>query len=398
VKILFLCHEFPIASYAGTLRVLHSLEPLARKYGHEITLLAFKLEGKTYPDLSRFCKTETVELKNWPGVKAPLAAFANIVGGRNMAYSSKMASRFCSLMTENQYDLLVIDHPVMLGYARGLAIPKVLLEAFELAEIAKMNLKDETNRFLKPARWLYYRQMTNYADKYEIVDKIIAVSKNQKETVLSHRPDLDIEIIPTGIDPEYFKPQEPEAEYPNLIITGTMSFPSNERAVLNFYRNVFPLVRDKVPGVKLYIAGSGPGKELLTLAGDPSVAVTGYLEDLRPTISRAWVAVAPLQEGFGQKIRVLQLLAMGKTIVATPLAAQGLEVTPGKNIVIAEKPETMAKNIEDLMHDPALRQQIGAEARKLAETTYNWDELTARLNEVFEEAVKKNTKARELTS
>jgi polysaccharide biosynthesis protein PslH len=398
VKILFLCHEFPIASYAGTLRVLHSLEPLAGEYGHEITLLAFKMDGKTYPDLGRFCKTETVELKNWPGAKAPLAAFTNIVGGRNMAYSSKMASRFCALMTENQYDLLVIDHPVMLDYARGLAIPKVLLEAFELAEIAKMNLKDETNRFLKPARWLYYRQMKHYADKYAIVDKIIAVSQKQKEIVLSHRPDLDIEVIPTGIDTEYFKPQKPEAEYPNLIITGTMSFPSNQRAVLDFYHNVFPLVRDKVPGVKLFIAGSGPGKELLKLAAYPSVVVTGYLEDLRPTISRAWVAVAPLNEGFGQKIRVLQLLAMGKTIVATPLAAQGLEVTPGKNIIIAEKPEAMAKKIEELMHDPALRQQIGAEARKLAETTYNWDKLTARLNEVFGEAVKKNTKARELTS
>jgi polysaccharide biosynthesis protein PslH len=389
VKILFLCHEFPIASYAGTLRVLHSIEPLAVKYRHEITLLAFKLEGKTYPDVSRFCKTETVELKNWPGVKAPLAALSNFLGGRGMAYSSKMASRFCSIMSENQYDLLVIDHPVMLTYTGGLAIPKVLLEAFELAEIAKMNLKDEANRFLKLARWLYYRQMSNYAERYATVDKIIAVSQKQKETVLSHRPDLDIEVIPTGIDTDYLRPQGPEDLSPNLIITGTMSFPSNERAVLNFYNNVFPLVRDKVPGVKLYIAGSGPGKGLLKLAADPSVVVTGYLEDLRPAISRAWAAVAPLNEGFGQKIRVLQLLAMGKAVVATPLAAQGLEVTPGKNIIIAEKPEAMAKKIAELMHDPALRQQIGAEARKLAETAYNWEKLTERLNEVFEEAVKK---------
>ena len=154
MKILFLCHEFPIASYAGTLRVLHSLEPLAGKYGHDITLLAFKLDGKNYPDLSRFCKTETVELKNWPGLKAPRAALANFLGGREMAYSSKMAAKFCTLMGNNKFDLLVIDHPVMLAYTGGLKIPKVLLEAFELAEIAVMNLKDETNWFLKPVRWL----------------------------------------------------------------------------------------------------------------------------------------------------------------------------------------------------------------------------------------------------
>jgi polysaccharide biosynthesis protein PslH len=398
VKILFLCHEFPIASYAGTLRVLHSLEPLATKYGHEITLLGFKLEGKKYPDLSRFCKTETVEIKNWPGIKAPRAALANFVGGRDIAYSSKMAARFCKIMTDNKFDLLVIDHPVMLTYTGGLSIPKVLLEAFELSEIAKMNLDDETNWLLKPVRWIYYRQMKHYADKYAAVDKIIAVSQKQKETVLSHRPDLDIEVIPTGIDTEYLQPQGPEDLNPNLIITGTMSFPANRRAALEFYRNVFPLVRDKVPGVKLYVAGSGPGKELLKLTSDPSVVVTGFLEDLRPTISRAWVAAAPLREGFGQKIRVLQLLAMGKAVVATPLAAQGLEVTPGKNIIIAEKPEAIAKKIEELMRSPDLRQQIGAEARKLAQTVYNWDKLTERLNGVFIAAVQKKAAARELKS
>jgi glycosyltransferase involved in cell wall biosynthesis len=398
VKILFLCHELPIASYAGTLRVLHSLEPLSGKYGHEITLLAFKLEGKNYPDLSRFCKTQTVEIKNWPGLKAPLAALANILGGRNTAYSSKMAARFCSIMTENNFDLLVIDHPVMLPYTEGLAIPKVLLEAFELAEIAKMNLESETNWVLKPVRWIYYRQMKHYADKYAAVDKIIAVSQKQKEVVLSHRPDLDVEVIPTGIDADYLKPKEAEAEYPNIIITGTMSFPTNQQAVLNFYHHVFPLVKNKVPGVKLFIAGSGPGKELLKLSVDPSVVVTGYLEDLRPVISRAWVAVAPLFEGFGQKIRVLQLLAMGKAVVATSLAAQGLEVTPGKNIIVADAPADMAEKICELLEQPELRKQIGAEARKLAETVYNWDKLTERLNEVFELAVKKNTAARDIKS
>jgi polysaccharide biosynthesis protein PslH len=372
--------------------VLHSLEPLSGKYGHEITLLAFKLPGKHYPDLSRFCKTEIVEIKNWPGLKSPAAAVSNFIGGRNTAYSSKMAAKFCSLMTDSHYDLLVIDHPVMLPYTEGLKIPKVLLEAFELAEIARMNLENETNWLLKPARWLYYRQMKDYADKYAAVDKIIAVSQKQKENVLSHRPDLDIEVIPSGVDTEYFQTQETEAEYANLIITGTMGIPSNCRAALNFYHNVFPRVKNKFPGIKLFIAGANPGKELLKLTVDPAVAVTGYLEDLRPVISRAWVAVVPLLEGFGQKIRVLQLLAMDKAVVATSLAAQGLEVTPGRNIVVADEPQAMADKIVELLAQPQLRKNIGAEARKLAETAYNWEKLTQRLNEVFEGVVKNNAR------
>jgi polysaccharide biosynthesis protein PslH len=389
VKILFLCHEFPIASYAGTLRVLHSLEPLSGKYGHEITLLAFKIQGKNYPDLSRFCKIETVELKRWPGLKSPVVALANFIAGRNMAYSVKMAAKFCSIMTASHYDLLVIDHPVMLPYTEGLKIPKVLLEAFELAEIARMNFENETNWLLKPARWLYYRQEKDYAEKYAAVDKVIAVSQKQKEIVLSHCSGLDVEVIPSGVDTEYLKLQEPEAEYPNLIITGTMGFLGNRRAALSFYRDVFPLVKNKFPGIKLFIAGNNPGKELLKLTADPSVVVTGYLEDLRPVISRAWVAVAPLLEGFGQKIRVLQLLAMGKAIVATSLAVQGLEVTPDKNIIVADGPEAIAEKIGELLAQPELRKKIGAEARKLAEMVYNWEKLTQRLNEVFVAAAQK---------
>jgi glycosyltransferase involved in cell wall biosynthesis len=197
------------------------------------------------------------------------------------------------------------------------------------------------------------------------------------------------------MDADYFQPLGQENFVPTLIITGTMSVPTNRQAALNFYHNVFPLVRDNVPGVKLYIAGSGSGKELQKLAADPSVVVTGYMEDLRPTISLAWVAVAPLIEGFGQKIRVLQLLAMGRAVVANPLAVQGLEVTPGKNIIVADKPAAMAKKIIELVDKPELRRQIGAEARKLAVTEYNWEKLTQRLNEVFVAAAQKNAAPQE---
>jgi glycosyltransferase involved in cell wall biosynthesis len=398
VKILFLCHEFPIASYAGTLRVLHSLETLSGKYGHDITLLAFKIRGKNYPDLSRCCRAETVELKRWPGLSSPGAALSNIIGGRNMAYSSKMAAKFCAIMTNNRFDLLVIDHPVMLAYTGGLNIPKVLLEAFELAEIARMDYENEKNLFVKLIRLVYYRQMRGYADTYAAINKIIAVSDKQKEVVLSHRTDLDIEVIPLGVDTGYFQPAPSESAAPGLVITGTMSVPANKKAVLSFYREVYPAVKAKVPDIKLNIVGSNPDKEISALAQDKSVAVTGYVDDLRPYLADAWVIAAPLQEGFGTKIRLLQAMAMGKPVIATALAGQGLDATPGENIIIADKPQDIAEKIVELISDPALRKRIGNNARKLMETNHNREKLSERLNGVLEKTAAHNVPEREQKS
>lgn len=400
MKILLLCYEHPSPSVAGSHRVLYSLEYLSERYQHDITLVAFKLPGEGYPELSRYCRVETINIPHRPGLQSPRAtlnALKNLFQRRhsplNFSYSPEMAVKVKALLNSNRYDILVVDHPAMLPYMPNKEIPTVLLEAFALSEIALMNYHLEKNWFFKIIRRLYYWQMRNYGKRYQALDVAIAVSTHQRDTVKSHCPDLEIAVIPHGIDTDYFIATEPETTSPNLIITGSMGGPRNRAAVLYFYHKIYPLIRAKIPTLKLYIVGSNPGKEIRRLTADESVVVTGYVADLRPYLSRAWVVVAPLLESFGVKVRVLQVMAVGKPVVATSMVATGIDVSPRENIILADEPREFAERVIELLNDKNRRERIGAQARQLMQTEHNWEKLTDRLNEVLEKAATKKLPA-----
>ena len=223
---------------------------------------------------------------------------------------------------------------------------------------------------------------------YSAVTVSIAVSTHQRDMVKSHCPDLNIVVIPHGIDTDYLRAVDVEQEFPTLIITGGMDRDMNVSGVLWFYKEVYPLIKARLPQVKLYIVGSNPKKEILQLARDKSVVVTGYVKDLRPYLSRAWVVVAPLQEGFGVKVRVLQAMAAGKPVVSTSMVTRGIDVSPGENIIIADEPLEFADSVIELLNDKRMREGIGTKARLLMETNHSWEKLTDRLNEALGEAAK----------
>ncbi len=204
--------------------------------------------------------------------------------------------------------------------------------------------------------------------------------------VMAREPALDIEVIPYGVDSSYLNAAGPEAGQPTLIITGSMSGPRNVATVLEFYRRIYPLIKEKVPQVQLCIVGSNPADEIRALAADRSVTVTGYVADLRPYLTRAWVVVAPLLEGFGVKVRVLQAMAAAKPVVATPVVTSGIDASPGEDIIIAGGPVEFAGKVIELLNDRHLREKIGAAARRLMADNHSWEKLADRLNDVLARA------------
>ena len=395
MKIFFVCYDPPSPIEAGSLRVLNSIKYLAEKHHHDITIVAFSLPGLDYGDLSKYCHVETVDIARRPGFESPRAIFSALgqmlhprnVFSRyptfaNLPYSTKMAQMVKRLINKNEFDIMLLDTPQMMCYMNK-KIPAVLLETFAISEMAKDMYLQEKNWLKKIIRLLYFYQTKNYAEAYRNLNARVAVSEQQRKMVQTHCPDLDITVIPTGIDTGYLHAVENEAESPNLIITGTMYGLRNENTVLAFYDNIFPLIKASIPNVKLYIVGKNPGERIVNLSKDKAVIVTGFVEDLRPYLSRAWVVVAPLQEGFGMKIRVLQAMAVGKAVVATSPVGDGISVTPGENIVLADSYQDFADRVVELLLDKELRQKIGNRARELMLDLYNWEKLTDQLNEVF---------------
>ena len=231
-------------------------------------------------------------------------------------------------------------------------------------------------------------------DSYEaalcrLADRVVAVSEADAEALRALVPGLRVDIVPNGVDTEFYNVQIPMTKSQlaiglwSLVFTGKMDFRPNVDAVIWFCEEVLPLVRREVPGVRFYIVGRSPHRRVLRLAKDPAVTVTGYVDDVRPYIAAASVYVVPLRVGGGTRLKVLEALACGKAIVSTSLGCEGLGLTPGRELLVADTPLEFARRVVELLRSPGRREELGRAARRSAEERYDWRLIVPKLERVY---------------
>jgi len=191
-----------------------------------------------------------------------------------------------------------------------------------------------------------------------------------------------------GVDTEYFSPDH-EFETPftvgeaALVFTGAMDYWPNIEAVTWFAQEVMPRIGNAVPQARFYIVGSRPTPAVQALAG-PSVVVTGRVPDVRPYLAHAASAVAPLRIARGIQNKVLEAMAMGKAVVATPQALEGIDAQPGRELLVAEDAQAQADMVLRLLQDVALASELGSAARRRVAEDYTWAPNLARLEALLE--------------
>ena len=195
-----------------------------------------------------------------------------------------------------------------------------------------------------------------------------------------------------GVDLNFFNPAFvpaalPEAHSghsgPLIVFTGVMDYRPNVEGVEWFVREVFPAIRAKVPQARFAIVGSRPGKSVLALAEVPGVIVTGFVDDVRDWLARADVCVAPLQIARGIQNKVLEAMAMGRAVVTTPQAFEGVEAQAGRDLLVANSPAVFASTVLSLLADSKQASLIGLNARACMERRYRWASNLSVLDEVF---------------
>jgi glycosyltransferase involved in cell wall biosynthesis len=210
----------------------------------------------------------------------------------------------------------------------------------------------------------------------------LTTSERDKDVLREHIPSLECQVIPNGVDSLFFRDPGGHVEEGCIVFTGTISYFPNLDGVLYFVDKVFPLIKAEREHVKFYIVGKDPPEKIRSYASSSSIIVTGTVEDVRPYLSRAQVVVAPLRIGGGTRLKILEALAMGKAVVATSLAAEGLELVSDEHLVIADDPRAFARTVVDLLGDEKLRARLGANGRKVVEERYDWRSITRQLEAV----------------
>ncbi|MEP6785073.1 MAG: TIGR03087 family PEP-CTERM/XrtA system glycosyltransferase [Sphingomonadales bacterium] len=196
-------------------------------------------------------------------------------------------------------------------------------------------------------------------------------------TLFTNKTNLPAQVIENGVDAEKFSPDAVtpvEAPHPLIVFTGQMDYAPNVEAVTGFVRDVLP----QLPGATFAIVGRGPTRAVKALAGE-RVIVTGEVPDTRPWLAAADVVVAPLSLARGIQNKVLEAMAMAKPVVASPAAAEGIDVVRGAELLVADDTVEQARVIAALLADRDRARTIGAAARARVQARYSWEARLAPL-------------------
>jgi len=371
----------------GAMRIYHLARHLAAR--HRVALLSYGILTDDAARALSFCESVTVAPA--PEFPRPWREHLRALPGplpASVCYPiGPLVERLQSVLRRSHFDVIEVE---FLGIAHVVhafgAGPRRIL-------VNHLITSESRSRQLRLMPWgvkrFYYGMDLLKLRRYErrvlsAFDGCVTVSARDAARIASWAPGVPVAAVANGVDTDAFRPQGTEAP-DSLIFIGSFDRDQvNADAAIYLARAVLPLIRRYIPNARLTVVGSNPPAAVRDLARFPGITVTGRVDDVRPHLSRASVMVLPLRGGAGTKIRVYTAMAMQKPIVATSVAAEGLEAAPGREIVIADGLQAFADEVVSLLNDRERRQRIGRAARARAVAEYDWRISAGRLEEFLQ--------------
>ncbi|MFN3594423.1 MAG: TIGR03087 family PEP-CTERM/XrtA system glycosyltransferase [Thiobacillaceae bacterium] len=396
-ELLFLAHRIPYPPDKGDkIRSYHLLRHLARRYRVHL--------GAFVDDPDDWRHAEAVE---------SLCASVHLVG-LQPTVAKLRALR--GLVTGEPLTLGYYRHPGMKAWVQqriGAGIRRIVCYSSAVAQFVidvpgtrrVMDFVDmDSDKWRQYARtrawplsWLYRREAARLLAWERRVaaefDASLFVSAQEAADFRRAAPECAPRVgwYGNGVDAEYFSPERRyDNPYPAdaeaLVFTGAMDYWPNVDAVSWFAREVLPAVRAQRPAAVFYVIGSRPSAEVRALAREAGVVVTGRVPDVRPYLAHAAVAVAPLRIARGIQNKVLEAMAMARTVVVSPQALEGLDARPGEEVLLAEGAEAFRQAVLQALQGL----DLGPAARRCVLQDYAWDACLAGVEALIEAAAPVN--------
>lgn len=396
MRILFLSTWFPYPPDNGAKqRVYYLLQALAARHEVELVSLAF---GTAIPvacgPVGGFCRrVQAIEcdpfrrgrlafalrfLSPAPIVTAPLPEVTGVVRRS---------------LVEIRPDVVVASTGVMASYALmpSAATARILEEHNCMTRWAHERYGNQVTAAKRIQAWASWQKCRRHeARLFRRFDLVTMVSEQDRQACASLLPNHadHVQVVSNGVDCGHNRPRLTQAQPNTLVFNGSLTYSANFDAMHYFLSDILPLVRDQIPGVSLTITGSVDGANLAGLQLDGRVVLAGMLPDVREAVAGACVCVVPIRHGGGTRLKILEAMALGTPVVSTTKGAEGLEVTPGEHIAIADGPQAFAAQVVQLLRDPGQRERLSRNARVLVETKYDWKEVGRLFVDLVERCVR----------
>jgi sugar transferase (PEP-CTERM/EpsH1 system associated) len=397
VRILALSTAVPFPpDDGGRMRVYELLSGLAKE--HDVELLTLTGGSDEEHDGARALAGEGVAVHPVPHrSRGGVGAAGSLLRGRSVHGSAFRSRRFGQQLrdrlTRGGVDVVQCEFSSMAGYRADHDRVPWVLDAHNIEFRISARLAVTARGPLAPLYRTYARREARHRQAEEVrdwrrMDHIVAVSRLDRDTIGELAPDVPVTVVPNCIDAQRFhRSPRPLGDQVGAVFVGKMDYRPNVDAVTWFVDAVLPLVRAVVPGFGLTIVGRDPVPRVRALARHPGVLVVGRVDDTVPYLHGAALTVVPLRAGSGSRLKVLEAMATGTPVVSTTLGVEGLDVEPGRHVLVADRPIELADTIVDLLGDPAQRARLADAARDLVEQRYGWPVAVEQLVGVHERAI-----------
>jgi glycosyltransferase involved in cell wall biosynthesis len=413
VRILFLTQILPFPPDAGPrIKTWNVIRYLAGK-GHQISLASFvrKEEQGHLEAIRAVCDTvHTVPMRR--SRMADLAAWGRSQMNRRPFLVERddmrsMTQLVHELVSEFGIEAIHADQLTMAQYAieaakilngRGHS-PLLIFDAHNATWQIVERYARNANRLLRPIVQIEARKLRHYEGKLlQEFDRTLVVSDADRSALLqavsggsngSKQTEAQIAarilVTPIGIDTNEIQPTKANSKTSNILALGSLNYPPNADGIRWFANEVFPRVKSAQADAALTIVGRNPPRDIRNLdeRNGESINVTGYVPDLQTSFEAAALMVVPVRAGGGMRVRILEGFARGMPMVTTTIGLEGIEATPGQEILVADDPEEFAIAVVDLLRNTRLRKSLAETGRQLVERKYDWRSALTPLDEIY---------------
>ncbi len=412
MKILQLCNKFIYPPKDGGAIGIFNYTKTFSSLGNEVTVLAMNT-SKHYYDVKKLPE-EIKKMADWIAIDVdndvkPFSALINLLQGRsyNIArfISSKYNEKLIELLHQKEFDIIQLEGLYLSPYVetiRAFSEAKIVMRSHNIEHEIWERIAENEPRVLWVKR-MYLKILAKQLKKYEIerlnkYDMMTSVTERDAQMLKQFGCELPIHVCPAPYDETVLSPDKTKMEFPSVFFIGALDWMPNVEGLEWFLKNVwnkiqspsFPLLKGDMGDLKFYIAGRNidSAKNIISLAAElKNVVIVGEVENAYDFINSKGIMIVPLFSGSGIRVKIIEGMALGKTIISTSLGAEGIPCKDGQNILIADTPEVFAEKIAKCINEKMFFNIIGDNAYQFAKQRFSSNEATKKLLEFFQQHI-----------
>ena len=388
MNILIITPRIPYPPFRGDKLKIYNIAKLL-SINNSVTILTFLRNNNQRKDLANLEKhgiqIQVIKLSLAESLlQTFLAVFGNLPFQTAFFKSSKMKRKVEEKIKTENFDVVYYHLIRSAQYFYSNGEDHKPLNVIDFTDDVSLYLKRfaevETNPIKKYFINIEQKRIEKYEKVAEKFHSLFICSDIDKDFLMKKGINKNIHLLPNGIDTEYFKSERVPFEKNRIIFTGNMPYYANYDAALYFAKEIFPLVLKIIPEAEFYIVGQKPPQKIRILTSK-NIIVTRFVKDIKLEYLKSAVNVAPMRFGAGTLNKVIESIALGIPVVATPMAVGGLPKELNKYIFVADNTEDFAKKIIDIIHNPAIRFELLDEGKKVIREKLDWKRVVSEFEE-----------------